>query len=810
MIKLRQLDKYYNRKKANEIHVLNDITLDLPDSGLVVLLGPSGSGKTTLLNVLGGLDKVRSGTIDFGDVQIDRYKSNVWDKIRNKEVGYVFQNYNLLTNLTVYDNISLTLNMIGIYDKDEIDKRIDYILDNMGMINYRKRRASQLSGGQQQRVAIARALAKNPRVIIADEPTGNLDSKNTQDIMNILKAISQTKLVVLVTHEEDIANFYGDRIIRLRDGQIISDVSNRGTGTLGVQHDTDIYLKDLTQTVDTKTTDTTLSVYTDENVKDKLDVRLIVKNKTLYIDVKSQEYHKLQLVDKDSEVRILNESFHTKEEAEVFNSDFDLNNVISSEHTDHEKHSVISIKDSLRLAWGRVKDSTKLGKVFYLAFVGIAALIALAVGMGNSYVQLRSEDFLQDSKELVQFHQGEVYTYDEMMAFLDDPSIDYVRIVEDFNFSATLPPLFQAGNNVQSHRFIPVDIEFMDESKIVSGRDAETPFEFVLDKRLANQLIESTSYRYLGITTFDDLYKIDFYFTVPGLTEDVKIYLELVGIVDDESPVMYLNEDIMYMQQFQVGVYELYQDDITLEQGTLIDDPETDIIVIENDGLNDPLNLNTWNVLNNQHTVVGTFTTDIENMPFILAERDYLIETYYESTHNSKYSEVQVYSNEIDATIAHLDNEGFEAESYYDVYYEFYRADRLSQGLGTITFILVVLVATAISYFFVSRSSLLARIYEISVYRALGVTKGDIRKLFIVETILVTTLTSLLGYAITTAIMWRIQILAEDYMQLIHVTPFSIAVGVLLIYAVNILSGLIPVSNLLRRTPAEILSKYDF
>ena len=187
MIKLNNLNKYFNRKKVNEIHVINDISLTLPDKGLVVLLGPSGSGKTTLLNVLGGLDKVQGGSIEFGDEKIVGYNAKTWDKIRNKEVGYVFQNYNLLTNLTVYDNISLTLNMINIYDKEEIDKRVDYILDSMGMINYRKRRASQLSGGQQQRVAIARALAKNPKVIIADEPTGNLDSKNTQEIMNIIK-----------------------------------------------------------------------------------------------------------------------------------------------------------------------------------------------------------------------------------------------------------------------------------------------------------------------------------------------------------------------------------------------------------------------------------------------------------------------------------------------------------------------------------------------------------------------------------------------------------------------------------------------
>jgi len=298
MIKLNGLNKYFNRKKSNEIHVINDISLTLPDKGLVVLLGPSGSGKTTLLNVLGGLDKVQAGSITFDDETIDKYNASKWDQIRNKKVGYIFQNYNLLTNLTVYDNISLTLNMVGIYNKEEIDKRIDYILDNMGMINYRKRRASQLSGGQQQRVAIARALAKNPQVITADEPTGNLDSKNTQDIMNIIKKISQNKLVVLVTHEENIANFYGDRIIRLKDGQIVSDISNKSNGSLDVQHETDIYLGDMRTISDTKDDNSSLKVYTDENVDDNLEIKLIVKNKTIYIDVTPKSIKKCSYLKK--------------------------------------------------------------------------------------------------------------------------------------------------------------------------------------------------------------------------------------------------------------------------------------------------------------------------------------------------------------------------------------------------------------------------------------------------------------------------------------------------------------------------------
>ena len=131
-----------------------------------------------------------------------------------------------MPNLSVFDNVAFVLKMIGIQDKNEIETRVNYILKQVGMYRFRKKRSTQLSGGQQQRVAIARALVKNPKVIIADEPTGNLDSKNTLEIMNIIKSISANKLVVLVTHEKELANFYGDRIIEIKDGKIINDDQN--------------------------------------------------------------------------------------------------------------------------------------------------------------------------------------------------------------------------------------------------------------------------------------------------------------------------------------------------------------------------------------------------------------------------------------------------------------------------------------------------------------------------------------------------------------------------------------------------------
>ncbi len=312
MIRVEQLNKYFNRRKRNEIHVLNDVSLEFPDKGLVVLLGPSGSGKTTLLNVLGGLDKVQSGTIHFDDKVIPGYDVHTWDKIRNEYVGYIFQNYNLLPQLSVFDNIAFVLKMMGIKDPKIIEERVNYILRSVHMYPFRKKKGLQLSGGQQQRVAIARALVKNPRVIIADEPTGNLDSKNTLDIMNIIKQISQEKLVILVTHERHIAEFYGDRIIEVKDGQIIADKENVSSDEHHIGKDDTIYLKDYSHIADASSKGVNLSLYSDheDELKD-LDIKLIVKNKTLYLDIKSP-YQKMKIVDDNSGVVIKDEHYVKK------------------------------------------------------------------------------------------------------------------------------------------------------------------------------------------------------------------------------------------------------------------------------------------------------------------------------------------------------------------------------------------------------------------------------------------------------------------------------------------------------------------
>ena len=303
MIKLKQINKYYNKGKENEIHVIHDVNLELPNTGLVSFLGPSGSGKTTLLNVIGGLDKAK-GSISYDEIEIEKYKMNKVDKIRSQQIGYVFQNYNLLLEETVYSNLAIALEMIGIYDEEEQSKRIEYTLKAVGMYKYRKKRAYALSGGQQQRVSIARALVKQAKIIIADEPTGNLDSENTIEVMNILKKISKSSLVLMVTHNEEVANFYSDQVIRIKDGAILDRYMCDENQTLQTEQGNTIYLKDLSYKEE-KGELVSLQYYASSEAK-PLEIRIIEKNGTYYISgsekLKLLEETNLKVLDRKSVV----------------------------------------------------------------------------------------------------------------------------------------------------------------------------------------------------------------------------------------------------------------------------------------------------------------------------------------------------------------------------------------------------------------------------------------------------------------------------------------------------------------------------
>ena len=223
MLQLTDIRKAYTTASFTQV-ALDDVSIAFRDNEFVAILGPSGSGKTTMLNIIGGLDHYDSGDLAIDGVSTKQYKDRDWDAYRNNRIGFVFQCYNLIPHQTVLANVELALTLSGV-GKAERTQRAKDALAKVGLADHIDKKPSQLSGGQMQRVAIARALINDPDILLADEPTGALDSKTSVQIMDLLTEIAADRLVIMVTHNPELAEQYANRIVSLRDGVIESDTN---------------------------------------------------------------------------------------------------------------------------------------------------------------------------------------------------------------------------------------------------------------------------------------------------------------------------------------------------------------------------------------------------------------------------------------------------------------------------------------------------------------------------------------------------------------------------------------------------------
>lgn len=221
MLKLKNVTKVYEMGDYN-VRALRGVTLAFRESEFVSIIGASGCGKSTLLNIIGGLDRYTTGDLIIGNTSTESFRSEQWDAYRNATIGFVFQNYNLIPHLTVLENVELALSLSGV-DKASRRRMAQEALERVGMGGELRKKPSQISGGQMQRVAIARALVNNPKIVLADEPTGALDSKLSVQVMELLKEVARDRLVIMVTHNNELANTYSTRIVKLRDGLVESD-----------------------------------------------------------------------------------------------------------------------------------------------------------------------------------------------------------------------------------------------------------------------------------------------------------------------------------------------------------------------------------------------------------------------------------------------------------------------------------------------------------------------------------------------------------------------------------------------------------
>ena len=533
MVTLQNVDKYFYRRKSNQIHVINNTSLEFGETGLTALLGPSGCGKTTLLNVIGGLDKADKGKVYINGQKITGRSAHTVDRIRNLNIGYIFQNYNLINTMTVFDNVAMVLRMVGIKDEKEIREKVEYALELVGMYRYRKRYADMLSGGERQRVGIARAIVKNPSIIIADEPTGNLDSANTLEVMNIIKSISREKLVILVTHEENLANFYADRIIRLKDGQVISDEVNKNVEGLDYRIENRIYLKDIKDQRIFKDDDNTIRVFNESG--GKMDIDIVISRGNLFIQTRDAA-NRMEIVDENSSIELIDDHYRalTAEEAEARR--FHADRFVASRPLRHS--SIFNIFTMLRSGFRTVSNYHILKKVLLVGFLVSAMFITYAVSNIAGILNMPDKRFIQDDKAYVGIVQKKI-PVDDYLAIEEDPSVEYALPGSGkINMRMSYDEYWQTSGNGTILSGSLSAAEDLAEEDIVLGRLPEKRYELAIDSLLIERAQEENmDMIHAGYKTPEEL--LGHHLTLKELPE-----FTIVGITDKESPCVYASKSL--------------------------------------------------------------------------------------------------------------------------------------------------------------------------------------------------------------------------------------------------------------------------
>ena len=814
MVRLEKVNKYFNRRKKNEIHVINNTSLELENKGLVALLGPSGCGKTTLLNVIGGLDKVNKGRVYVNGQKITGRRTGKIDSIRNLNIGYIFQNYNLVDNMTVFDNVAIALKMVGVRDKKEIEEKVNYVLEKVGMYRYRNRYADMLSGGERQRVGIARAIVKNPAVVIADEPTGNLDSRNTLEVMNIIKAVSQDKLVILVTHEEELAEFYASRIIRIKDGQVVSDMVNNHAGDLDYRIENKIYLKDIRDHKRLRTANYNIDFYNENNGEVHLDI--VVKNGNIYIQAKNRNT-RLEVIDDNSGIEFIDDHYKQITKEESAEGNFDLEKL---SHKGKRKYkSILNPFTLLKKGFRTVFEYNILKKILLAGFFISAMFITYSVSNIYGVLNITDDEFIEVDKSYITVvgKKIDVGTYE---TYEKDDDFEYIMPGDSkISLSMVFDDYYQTKDS-------SADIEGslsasgkLEESDIVAGRLPENSREIVIDKMLLNKVIKEQWTKSAGYSVPEDF-----------LDETVSIHnmrdMTIVGIADRMSPCIYADQsmfinilaNVRNSEENEVTDsaaysetdnsaedvidYKLKKSDIELKKGEW---PEDDYEVLVNEKNEEDMKIGKeikQKVNGKKLTVVGYYS-DAYDSDYMLVNNDTV--KYNLINHSQNITVCPV--DKAEAMQAFKDAQINVKDTYAESRKK-YKDDIWSSVISSLILAGVMLVISFIEIFLIIRASFLSRVKEVGVYRAIGVKKGDIYKMFMGEILAVTTIASMPGFAFMAYILSKLSQM-QWFVDMFYMDSMVLALCAVLIYGFNIVFGLMPVFRTIRKTPAAILSRTD-
>lgn len=811
MIRVDHLHKYYNKGKKNEQHVLNDVSLELDATGLVCILGESGSGKTTLLNTIGGLDTFSGGTIDIDGTEIKKYNPKVMEPIRNEHFDYVFQNYYLLQDYSVAYNIKLALNRYQMTEEEK-EERVDYVLATLGISKYKKKIVSKLSGGQKQRVSIARALVKSPDVILADEPTGNLDEENTIRTMSILKNISKECLVILVSHEKRIARFFADRIIEICDGKIVKDEKNVTSGTYQRSDDANIYLREMEKTT-VESEQAVMHLYREKTgMPEKINLTFAWKEDKLYV----QNHMDCDLIIEgvESGVQILDEERPNMDLTEVEQFDYHLPKMKS------KGKARLSPKEIWRMTLENIrlmgkKQAFVIGIMLVTAVLLTVTMIEFinTVAVDESSVVGTDSHYVAMNITKTMSSRFDTWKSKEYIdKYLDDGTHGEAFFIPELRVYMTGSGYAQLGNLTQMlQNYSYTSVAYLDEKSLLYGRMPEKRNEVVIDR----QLIEMTEAQNGPVTSLQEGLPsyVGMVLKVGGV--DVKLYI--VGISDTKQPVLYSGQNILLgmnakgykiasvkeLQQENREAYkniQLKDNEILMRQGlydSMQQYEEMDEIVIGDD-------------VENTYKIAGTFSDDFD-FDYVMSDkgcrniRNLMI---YEN------HQCMIYTDDKAAAIDYFSKAAVAYGRAFDAAFSDLSKEQIkrykeshSENLGATNLITFVIVfVSLIMVYFTIKSNASSRSEELTVYRLLGISRGSILKAYMLEMALMTCYTSLPAVLITGGVIRFISSVPSLEINLIF-PWWSVAVLLAAIYAVHMLISILPVCGILSKPPATLAVK---
>lgn len=836
MISIKNIHKYFHKGKQNEIHVINDISLDLPDSGMIALFGKSGCGKTTLLNTLGGLSDIASGSIEIDGQDLLKNK----DFIRNKYIGYIFQNYMLDVNKTVYENVADALKLIGIRDEEEIDLRVRKALANVGLEKFYRRTPQTLSGGQQQRVAIARAIVKNPAVILADEPTGNLDENNTIMIMDLLKLISKDHLVVLVTHEENLVDSYCDKVIELKDGSIISSRDNADANGYNAKNKNHIYLKDL-EKKEYEMSSGKIEYYGDES-DTPIDIKIVNQGGMIYLKINKD---KVQLLDDSTEIKLIDGKFVDTKKADD-QKKFDIEPLNNLNYKKIGK--LFTFKDSIKSGWRDIynhkyeaKKSAKrlrsVMKIFSVIFVLLTAFYGLAIKQmtdiktannpNTYYVSFNEMSKGEHLNGITQNNESGIGS----IIFKND-----VYEAGDSQYEFTLPKFESSTDTSNDDRRsmvnfhgIDANIDVAKDMKIAAGTKDINGNEIVISTAVADQIIKNCTYDFMS--EYNDLIGFSCNLSYYNSWSEQEGSHKISGVVEsDENIIFYTKEyaaQSRYMSLFDCEIKNAKDMNMDVADGNVI------VSYSKNKGAQS-LAVGDSITFCGKKLIISKVLSDDDTdsydgyiFTYILSEND-----YYECANLcgkcegpglDNYSEnnelAVLYASDADKAEKYLSSRYSKAQVDYGIKElttpeDLYETARQDVGEGYISMLCIyciMLFVMCLCVYMIMKGNVMNKNKSIGVYRCIGATKKNILFKFACEILVLTGTTSLAGYFVTSALIWIIS--NSGYSFIVNnVFYYPVWLGMIVLVVligVSMITGLIPVMTALAKSPSEIIAKYD-